>query len=131
MRRTRRAGIAKFVLGEREYLVAVKSTEGALSLVTLHYSAEILSAEEIAPSKGTIDPEEKSRIQKAIAKMAVDFDPDKYADERRKKILKLLKKKEKEQALVEAPQIDEEAGEGPVDLIAALEESMRKVKGIR
>jgi DNA end-binding protein Ku len=131
MRRTRKAGIAKFVLGEREYLVAVKSTEGALSLVTLHYSAEILSDEEIAPSKGTIDPEEKSRIKTIIGEMAADFDPDKYADERRKKILKLLKKKEKEQAPVEAPEIDEEAGEGPVDLIAALEESMRKVKGSR
>ena len=60
--------------------------------------------------------------------MASDFDPDKYADERRKKILKLLKKKEREQAPVEAPEIGEEAGEGPVDLVAALEESMRKLK---
>ena len=62
MRRTRKAGIAKFVLGEREYLVAVRSAEGALSLVTLHYSEEILSDEEIAPSGGKIDPGEKSRI---------------------------------------------------------------------
>ena len=63
--------------------------------------------------------------------MAADFDPDKYADERRKKIAKLLKKKEKEQAPVTAPEVDEEAGEGTVDLIAALEESMRKVKRSR
>jgi DNA end-binding protein Ku len=131
MRRTRKAGIAKFVLGEREYLVAVRSTEGALSLVTLHYSEEILSVEEITPSGGTVDPEEKSRIQKAIGEMAAGFDLDRYADERRKKILALLKKKEKEQAPVEAPEVGEEAGEGPVDLVAALEESMRKVKRSR
>ena len=37
MRRTNKAGLAKFVLHEREYLVAVKSTEGALALITLHY----------------------------------------------------------------------------------------------
>lgn len=128
MRRSRKAGIAKFVLGEREYLVAVRSAEGALSLVTLHYSEEILSAEEIDPSGGAVDPDEKKRIEESIAEMASDFDPDKYADERRKKILKLLKKKEREQAPVEAPEIDEEAGEGPVDLVAALEESMRKLK---
>ncbi len=42
--------------------------------------------------------------------------------------MKLLKKKAKEQAPVEAPAVEEEEGEGPVDLIAALEESMRKVK---
>jgi DNA end-binding protein Ku len=131
MRRTRKAGIAKFVLGEREYLVAVKSTEGVLSLVTLHYSEEILSEEEVVPSQGTIDPEEKSRIKKSIREMAADFDPDKYADERRQKILKLLKKKEREQVPVEAPDSGEEAGEGPVDLITALEESMRKVKRSR
>ena len=131
MRRTKKAGLAKFVLGEREYLVAVKSTEGALSLITLHYSEEILPDEEIAPGEGAIEPEEKSRLKKIIREMTADFDPDKYADERRKKIVKLLKKKAKEQAPVEAPEVEEEEGEGPVDLIAALEESMRKVKKSR
>jgi hypothetical protein len=29
---------------------------------------------------------------------------------------------------VEAPEVEEEEGEGPADLIAALQESMRKVK---
>ncbi|MCE5263351.1 MAG: Ku protein [Deltaproteobacteria bacterium] len=131
MRRTRKAGIAKFVLGEREYLVAVRSTAGVLSLVTLHYREEVLSDDEIAPSQETVDPGEKSRIRKVIGKMASGFDPDKYADERRQKILKLLKRKEKGQALVEAPKVEEEEGEGLVDLVAALEESMRKVKGGR
>ena len=128
MRRTKKAGLAKFVLGEREYLVAVKSIEGALSLITLHYCEEILSDEEIVPDKGSVEPEEKNRMKKTIGKMAADFNPDKYADERRKKIMKLLKKKEKEQVPVESPEIDEEAREGPADLVAALEESMRKVK---
>ena len=60
--------------------------------------------------------------------MTADFNPDKYADERREKLVKLLKKKAKQQAPVEAPALEEEEGEGPADLIAALEESMRKVK---
>ena len=131
MRRTGKAGIAKFVLGEREYLVAVRSAEGALSLVTLHYSEEILSDDGIALAQAAVDPEEKGRMGKAIGKIAAGFDPDRYADERRKKIWKLLKKKEKEQAPVEAPAIEEETGAGPVDLVAALEESMRRVKGGR
>lgn len=128
MRRTKKAGLAKFVLGEREYLVAVKSTEGALALITLHYSEEILPDEEIVPEEGTIDAEEKNRLKKIIKGMTTDFNPDKYADERREKIMKLLRKIAKEKAPVEAPEVEEEEGEGPVDLIAALEESMRKVK---
>ncbi len=128
MRRTNKAGLAKFVLNEREYLVAVKSTEGALALITLHYSEEILPDEDISPKEGKIEDEEKDRIKKSIKKMTADFNPEKYADDRRKKIVDLLKKKIKEKALVEAPEVEEEEGEGPPDLVAALEESMRKAK---
>jgi DNA end-binding protein Ku len=128
MRRTNKAGFAKFVLAEREYLVAVKSTVGALALITLHYSEEILPDEDITPKEGKIEAEEKGRIEKTIKKMIADFDPEKYADRRRKKIMGLLKKKAKEKAPVEAPAAEEEEGVGPADLVAALKESMRKVK---
>lgn len=128
MRQTRKAGLAKFVLGEREYLVALKSTEDALALITLHYSEEILTDEEIAPDGGEMEPEKTGRLKKIIAEMTTDFDPGKYADERRMKIVKLLKKKVKEQAPVKAPEVEEDGGDGPADLIAVLEESMRKVK---
>ncbi|MCL5022565.1 MAG: Ku protein [Nitrospirae bacterium] len=131
MRRTHKAGLAKFVLGEREYLVAVKSTEGALALITLHYSEEILPAGDITPKREKIDAEDKVRIRKDIKKMMADFNPGKYADERRKKIVALLKRKVKEKAPVEAPEAEEEEGEGPADLVAALKESMGKVKKSR
>jgi DNA end-binding protein Ku len=128
MHRTGKAGLAKFVLGEREYLVAVKSTEGALALITLHYDDEILSDDQIAPEGEAIDAEEKSRLKRIIRGMTTDFNPDKYADGRREKIVKILKKMAKETAPVQAPEVEEGEGEGPVDLIAALEESMRKMK---
>jgi len=128
MRRTNRAGLAKFVLAEREYLVAVKSTGGALVLITLHYSEEILPDEDLSPKEEKIEDEEKVRMGKNIKRMIADFDPEKYADRRRKKIMDLLKKKTKEKAPVEAPAAEEEEGAGPADLVAALKESMRKVK---
>jgi len=128
MRQTNKAGLAKFVLRDREYLVAVKSTDGALSLITLHYSGEILPDEDILPKEGKIESEEKSLMKKIIKDMTADFNPDKYADKRRKKIMKILEKKIKEKAAVEAPEIEEEEGEGPVDLVAVLEKSMRKMK---
>ncbi|MBI5741806.1 MAG: Ku protein [Nitrospirae bacterium] len=128
MGRANRAGIAKFVLREREYLVAVKSTDGALTLITLHYSGEILPGEDLLPKEENLDAEGKTRMKKIIREMTADFHPDKYADERRKKITKLLEKKAKEKGTVAAPEIEEEAEEGVVDLVAVLEESMRKVK---
>jgi DNA end-binding protein Ku len=127
LHQTNKAGLAKFVLRDREFLVAIKSIEGALALITLHYSEEILSDEDIAPKKEEIESDEKSRVKQSIKKMIADFDPEKYADGRRRKILDLLKKKTKEKAQVEAPEIAEE-GEDHVDLVAALQESMRKMK---
>ena len=129
MRRTNKAGLAKFVLAEREYLVAVKSSEGALELITLHYPDAIRSDADFAPKENTVDTGETDRMKKSIRNMAQDFDPGKYANERRKGIMDLLMKKAKERPLVEAPVVEEEEGEGPANLVAALEESMRKVKG--
>lgn len=128
MRRTNKAGLAKFVLHEREYLVLVKGEEGALALITLHYSEDILGAEDLLPQEGEIDAAEKSHLTKNIKEMLVDFNPGPYADARRQRIVALLKKKAKEKGAVEAPAAAAEEGEGPADLIAALEESMREVK---
>jgi DNA end-binding protein Ku len=131
MHRTKKAGLAKFVLAEREYLVAVTPRDGALALTTLHYSDETLPDEDVSPKKGKTAAEEENRIRKSIEQMIEDFNPEKYADERRKKILDLLDAKAKENAAVEAPAAKEEEGEGPADLVAALEESMQKVKESR
>ncbi|RPJ07918.1 MAG: hypothetical protein EHM36_06165 [Deltaproteobacteria bacterium] len=67
-------------------------------------------------------------MKKSIKSMMADFDPAKYADERRAKLVDLLKQKAKEKTAVAAPEAAEEEGEGPADLVAALEEIMREVK---
>ncbi len=128
MKRTNKAGLAKFVLAEREYLVAVTSREGALALTTLHYSREILPGDDFSPQKGAIEAGEQRRMRASIEQMTQDFSPGKYADGRRNKLMQLLEAKAKESQAVEAPPVADEGGEGPPDLIAALEESMRKVK---
>ena len=133
MQRSHKAALAKFVLGEREYLVAVKSTDGALSLILLHYNEEILAYDDIAPQASKAGAKtysrEKARVAAIIKGMVRSFRPGKYADERRNRILALLKAKARRKVAVESPPIEEEEAEGPADLVAALEESMRKVRG--
>jgi DNA end-binding protein Ku len=127
MQRSGKAGLAKFVLAEREYLVAIKSTEGALALVTLHYSAEILPVDGIIPRDESVAAAEKKRMKGSIKTLLKDFHPEKYADQRREKVLHLLEEK-KGRAMVTAPLITESEEEGPADLVAALEEIMRQMK---
>jgi DNA end-binding protein Ku len=131
MQRTNKAGLAKFVLSEREYLVAIMPRDGALTLSTLHYSDEVLPDEDVTPKKAQIEAEEQTRMKKSIGRMMKHFDPGKYTDERRKQLMDLVAAKAKQKALVEAPEVEEEEGEGPADLVAALEESMREVKESR
>ena len=131
MRRTNKAGLAKFVLRDREYLVAVKTTGEALALITLHYRDEILPEEDLEQGEGKLEAAEKSRLKKSIEKLMAEFHPEQFADRRRNQIRALLKEKAKEQVQVESPRIEAEEGEGPADLIAALEESMRQVKKSR
>jgi DNA end-binding protein Ku len=127
MARTGKAGLAKFVLAEREYLVAVKSEAGALALFTLHYHDEILPADDLAPKDGTVAAGERNRIRQNVEQMLTEFRPEKYADERREKILKLLQEKEGT-GTVTAPEGAQEEGAGPADLVAALEEIMAEMK---
>lgn len=128
MQRTNKAGLAKFVLSDREYLVAIKSTGRALALITLHYREEILSDAELLPKESAVDAKEKSRLKSGIKKMVTPFSPEKYADVRRGKIVALLDAKVKAKSLVEAPVAEEVEGEEPVDIVAALQEIMRKEK---
>jgi DNA end-binding protein Ku len=131
MARTRKAGLAKLILSEREYLVALKSTGAALTVITLHYQDDILSPVEleIKGGEGPGEREVMEEMKGAIRKMTGSFDPAKYADERRKKIIELIKEKVKKAAPVEAPQgVEGEEQAGPADLMAVLEESLKKVK---
>jgi DNA end-binding protein Ku len=127
MHRTHKSGLAKFVLGEREYFVALQSTGGALSLIVLHYSDEILPDDNIVPQTVSIAPADKDRMKTAVRSLARDFQPAEHANLRRKRLLALIKSKARKQPPVTPPAVEEEE-EGPVDLVAALAESMRKVK---
>jgi DNA end-binding protein Ku len=132
LRRTGKAGLATFVLADREHLVAVKSEGDALCLITLHYGGDILPAEGLAPKKETIESGAKRLVQKEIKKIIADFTPEKYADLRRKKLVEYLRKKAEATAPVEGPAVEgREAraeGPGPPDLVAALREAMQAMK---
>jgi DNA end-binding protein Ku len=129
MRRTGKAGIAKFVLDEREYLVLIISRDAALAISTLHYSDEILPENHIDAAMDEALNDAKNLMKKTIQGMMTDFAPEKYSNGRRKKLLDIINRKIKKKTEVEAPETQgEEAAEGMADLMSALEKSMRKVK---
>ncbi|HBG26874.1 MAG: Ku protein [Planctomycetes bacterium GWF2_41_51] len=128
---TQKAGISKFVLRSREYLVVVRPHTNILGLMVLHFPEEIRDPREILPQNIKAQPQKIKLISETIKKLKTEYEPDKYEDKYYHKILSYLEKKAKEQGTItiEEPleeEMPETADTG--ELVSALEESLAKAK---
>jgi DNA end-binding protein Ku len=127
--RRKRAGLAQFVMHDRQYLVTVQPVQDALGLIKLHYAQEVLGAEELQSENGEVDEPLKERIKQTMKQMTAGFDAAKYTDERRQGLAALLEEKVRSGETVTAPETAAGFEEEPDDLFAALEESLQNAKG--
>lgn len=122
--------IGRIVLRSKEYLVAVRERDGLLSLTTMLFADEIRDPTSIpaVPSGRTGVPrrEEVDQAVKIIDAMTRDFDPARYEDYHRSRLMKIIQAKRRT-GEVKLPDVEPEPN--PVtDLMAALEESLARVK---
>lgn len=132
MERSKRAGIATFVLRDREYLVAIFASDGVLTAEALRFHEEVRDAGQLGISKKA-KPDSAAVKQYAalIAKHAHDkFDPTSLHNEHNEALRELAAKKaKKKQDLVEAE--GAEAGEEEsdsaetIDLMRMLKQSLK------
>lgn len=126
-----RAGIARFVLYDREHLAALRGLDGRLCLFLLHFHDEIAPSGDLAPAAEAREPEVKA-IEMLIRQMSGTFDPRKYPDRSAETLRRLIESKKKKGKTVAAPEIEKETGEetagegAPDDFIAALEGSIAR-----
>jgi len=125
-----KVAIGRVVIRTKQYLAAIRPYERGLALETMYYPDEVVDI-------GSIDtvPERAARVGERELKMAkqlidslsAEFDPDKYKDEYRKRVLDLIKKKAKGKTI----EIEEGVEETPkvVDLIEALRRSVETTSG--
>jgi DNA end-binding protein Ku len=124
LEKTGRVGIGRVVLRSREQLVALRSCDGVLRMSTMRFADQLVTPDELdierpkkAPSK-----QEIQMAEKLIDGLGDEWDPERYSDEYRAKLLTYLKAK----AAGKQPDMPA-AGEEPaddVDLLAALQASM-------
>ena len=126
LKRTAKAGVASLVLAEREYPAIIRSKDGLLAVNTLHYPDEIVPVTGVDTGTRGYGDAERERMKRAIRKMVGKFDPEKYADERREKVVALLKRKLKGESVVQAPEVEETAGKTGPDLAELLQNSIRR-----
>jgi DNA end-binding protein Ku len=121
---TRKVGIAKVVIRNKQHLASMRPYEGLLLLETMYYADEIRRPETV-DGKTRLAKAEVEMAKSLVENLSESFKPEKYDDEYRKELLDLLRAKAKGQKL---PEPEEEQEGEVVDLMAALRESVAKTK---
>lgn len=133
MRETGRAAVARFVMRTKQLLAVVRPVGAALAITTLVYADEIvpLSTLEGLPDDD-VEPSERelTMATSLIESMAVAWEPERYEDHHRERILELIERKAAGEDITEVPEGERESGE-VVDLVSALEASLAAARGER
>src|SRR5215212_1501921 len=128
----RKVAIARFVLRNKEHLAAIRPMNDALTMATMRFHDEVVSPEDLEDvlpeSSEKIEKRELDMAKQLIESLSTDFEPDRYEDEYRDKLLALIERKAKGEEIVTAP-AEEPAPTKAPDLMAALEESLAAVGG--
>ncbi len=100
LRRTGKAGIGKVVIRTRQHLAAVVAHDNALLLVLLRFADELRDGKDLDLPSGNlktlgITPKELSMAERLVEGMVTDFEPEKYEDEYRRDLMRLIQRKVK------------------------------------
>jgi DNA end-binding protein Ku len=130
MRESGKVAIARVVLRSKEQLVAIRPAGDVLAMETMIFHDEVLPQDELddlpdGRSLKTSDRELKM-AQQLIASLSSDFEPNKYRDEYRDKVLELIERKADGEEIAIQPTEDKPTK--VPDLMAALEASLAAVK---
>jgi DNA end-binding protein Ku len=126
-----KVAVARVVLRSKEHLVAIRPRDGALAMETMLFADEVIppdALEELAAADGDVQTSDRelAMANQLIDSLASDFEPEKYRDEYRERVLDLIERKAQgETIVIEEPEAEPEK---VPDLMAALEASIAGAK---
>jgi DNA end-binding protein Ku len=129
MRESGKVGIGRVVLRSKQQLCALRPTGDALTLSTMLFGDEVLSPDRLDELESVSEAEATEReltmAQQLIESLSTEFEPTKYHDEYRERVLDLIERKAAGEEIAIEPQAEEPAA--APDLMAALEASLAAV----
>jgi DNA end-binding protein Ku len=126
IRASGRIGIGKFVLRDSEHLVALHVVEDALVLTMMRFADELVDVSKFQfPRAKDVRPKELQLAKMLIDNLEAKWDPEKYKDEYRENLMRVIKAKMK------GVEPDLEAEEHPKDasVIDLMERLRRSLEG--
>jgi DNA end-binding protein Ku len=128
-----RVAIARFVMRSKQYLAVLRADDGMLVLSTMVYADEVNDPAELGEFDGVDDVDVSDRelrmARQLVDSLTEEFDPGKFEDTYRFRVLDLIERKASGEEVLAPPA--PAAEEKLVDLMAALEESVREAKESR
>ena len=130
MEREKRAGIATFVMRDKEYLIAILSRHGVLRAESLRFADELRAVEDLGEKEGEPREDLVKEFAKAIAKRKADkLDERLLADPQRQALHKLIEeKRERGRDVMKAPAGAAAADAEVIDLMEVLRRSLPGAK---
>ncbi|MEO7299753.1 MAG: Ku protein [Verrucomicrobiota bacterium] len=131
LKKSGKVGIAKVTIKTREHLAAVKPLEDALVLELMHFDEELADPNELnLPKNVDAGKKELSMAESLIEGMTDNWDPEKYKDEYRAGLMKVIDEKI-ESGGKELPEHRPKATRATnvVDLVSILQQSLDQTKG--
>jgi DNA end-binding protein Ku len=129
MREASKVGIGRVVLRSKQQLCALRPTGDVLTLTTMLFGDEVLAPDRIDELDDIAEAEASQRelamAQQLINSLSAEFDPSRFHDEYREKVLELIEKKAAGEEIAVQPDAEEPAA--APDLMAALEASLAAV----
>jgi DNA end-binding protein Ku len=130
MRESGKVALARIVLRSKQQLAALRPTGDVLTLSTMLFGDEVLAPDRLDELESVSEAEASEReltmARQLIDSLSSDFDPSKYRDEYRDRVLALIERKAGGEEITAAPTAEEP--EPAPDLMAALEASLAAVK---
>jgi DNA end-binding protein Ku len=125
-----KVGIGRVVLRSKQQLAALRPTGDVLTLTTMLWGDEVLAPDRMdeleSVSEAQATPRELKMAEQLIASLSAHFEPDKFHDEYRERVLDLIERKAAGEQIEIQPQAEEPAA--APDLMAALEASLAAVQ---
>jgi DNA end-binding protein Ku len=130
MREAGKVAIGKIVIRSKQQLCALRPTGEVMALSTMLFGDEVLPWDRLdeldALEEAEATKRELTMAQQLIDSLSAEFDPEKFKDEYRERVLELIERKAAGEEIAVAPEA-EEAAPAP-DLMAALEASLAEVR---
>ena len=130
--KTDRVAIAQTVFHEKESLVAIRSHQNGLVMHFMYFANEVRDFGQISKAEGEKVPERESDLADNLidAMSSAEFEPEKYHDEYRERVLAMIDQKVKGREITVSPPALERRGK-VVDIFSALKQSLEQAASQR